>query len=415
MHAAPARFRHLRASRHRQSLPSLCRRITSLSVSEIRKLLHDRGVDYRDCIEKSELVKRLEESTYLTTATRKAPPLAEAEANICNIFQRCAPSVGFIRTSVLAQESPLSMEAVEVPRGSGSGFVWDSEGHVVTNFHVIQNAQKARVSFNASTLMFDASLVGHEKDKDIAVLQLHGDPEKVRSLQPLGVGSSSDLRVGQSVIAIGNPFGLDGTLTTGVVSALGRQVMGVGGRPIKNCVQTDAAINPGNSGGPLFNSKGEVIGVNTAIYSPSGANAGIGFAIPVDTVRRIVQQVIRHGRTLRPTLGVTVADDNFTRNLSMRLGKALSGVLIMEAPPGTPAHAAGLKGTTRRTDGSIVLGDLILSANGTPVHTVEDLLSAVEEVPLNSTVELSILRAADPARKEKVHVIAVDREHMKVQ
>merc|ERR1712125_168968 len=209
----------------------------------------------------------------------------------------------------------------------------------------------------------DAKIVGVEPEKDLAVVKIE-DKAALRNLpRPIDIGTSNDLQVGQSVMAIGNPFGLDYTLTTGVVSALGRDVDGIGGRPIKGCIQTDAAINPGNSGGPLLDSNGRLIGVNTAIFSPGGGaagNIGIGFAIPVDTVRRVVTQIIRYGKVVRPTIGINVVSDNVMKSIKTRLGSSLNGVMIAEVLPGGPASAANLKAATFGF-GTIELGDLITS------------------------------------------------------
>jgi len=326
------------------------RAAASLSAAELKRLLAERGIDARDCHDPDELVERLQRAlapgagaplSASVAAIRAAPLITDSERTMVELFRRCAPSVAFIQTL-----GPAGARG-GAQGGTGSGFCWDQDGHVVTNYHVVRGMERARVSFRAGTLVFDAVLVGAEVDKDIAVLKLAGDADQLAALAPLSVGCSAALVVGQSVCAIGNPFGLDGTLTTGVVSALGRDLMGVGGRPIRQCIQTDAAINPGNSGGPLLNSAGEVIGVNTAIFSPSGASAGIGFAIPIDTTRRIVTQIVAHGRTLRPTLGITVADDAWLRNLAVGIGKTLTGVLVMDAPEGTPAHAAGINGCAR--------------------------------------------------------------------
>jgi len=396
------------------------RQISDFSTSELKRLLTERGVDFRDCLEKSELVQRLQQSLRegdpggssgeaSTIASLTAP-----EQQTVRLFQSVAPSVAFITTLVVRQASPLSLRGIEVPAGSGSGFVWDTKGHVVTNYHVIQQAQKAQVAGigegdSASISSYDAVLVGAEPEKDIAVLKVNA-PAKV--LKPIVVGSSSDLLVGQSVFAIGNPFGLDHTLTQGLVSAVGREVQGVAGRPIKGCIQTDAAINPGNSGGPLLDAKGRLIGVNTAIYSPSGASAGIGFAIPVDTVRRIVNQLIRYGRVLRPSLGISVADDQVTRSLGVRLGASLEGVLVLEAPRGSPGAEAGLVGCMRTKDGQLVLGDLITQVNGNKVKTVEDLLTYVEEVEVGTTVTLTVARNAKDGKVEEVKAKTVDRAQL---
>jgi len=217
------------------------------------------------------------------------------------------------------------------------------------------------------------------------------------------------------VLAIGNPFGLDYTLTQGVVSALGRDVVAASGRAIKNCIQTDAAINPGNSGGPLLDSRGRLVGVNTAIISPggrTGGNVGIGFAIPVDTVRRVVNQIIRFGRVVKPTIGINVADDKVVRSLEAQLQRSLSGVLVVEVVPGSPAAAAGLKAAKFRGDGGVMLADLITHVNGTPVRQVEDLLCEVEEKAVGDEIVVRVLRGCDPARPEMIKVKLVSRDEL---
>jgi len=394
------------------------RQIGEFTTSELKRLLTERGVDFRDCLEKSELVQRLQKSLRDGASAvgdsqeaSKIAQLSSGEQRTVKLFQEVAPSVAFITTSVVRQTSPLSMRGVEIPSGSGSGFVWDREGHVVTNFHVINQAQKASVTGlgagdEASMASYDAVLVGAEPEKDIAVLKVAA-PGSV--LRPVKVGSSSELLVGQDVYAIGNPFGLDHTLTSGIVSAVGREVQGIGGRPIKGCVQTDAAINPGNSGGPLLDGDGRLIGVNTAILSPSGTSAGIGFAIPVDTVRRIVNQIIRFGRVLRPSIGVSVADDQVVRGLAARVGKPLDGVLVMDAPPGTPGADAGLVGCMRRRDGALILGDLITHVNDKKVKTVEDLLNFIEELEVGVELTLTVFKGAVPNKEEKLTVKTVER------
>lgn len=394
------------------------RQTSEFSTSELKRLLTERGVDFRDCLEKRELVERLQQSLKdgdpggsSSDATQLATLTANEQSTV-KMFQSVSPSVAFITTSALRQASPLSMR--EVPAGSGSGFVWDDQGHIVTNYHVIKQARKASITGlgkgdAASMMSYDAELIGAEPEKDIAVLKVKA-PRHV--LRPIIVGSSSELLVGQSVYAIGNPFGLDHSLTSGIVSAVGREVQGVGGRPIKGCIQTDAAINPGNSGGPLLDAKGRLIGVNTAIYSPSGASAGIGFAIPVDSVRRIVNQIIRYGRVLRPSIGISVADDQMTRSIAMRLGSPLEGVLVMEAPPSSPGGLAGLVGCMRNAGGQLILGDLITQVNGKKVKTVEDLLTYIEEVDLGSTVELTVARKSDMSRIERITAKTIDRTQL---
>lgn len=254
-----------------------------------------------------------------------------------------------------------------------------------------------------------AKIVGYEPENDIAVLKIPSSNLPT----PIAIGSSNDLQVGQNVLAIGNPFGLDYTLTTGVVSALGRDVDGIGGRPIKGCIQSDAAINPGNSGGPLLDSRGRLIGVNMAIYSPSGASAGIGFSIPVDTVRRVVNQIIRYGRVVRPTLGINVADDKIVKSIEMQTRKELNGVLVVEVLPGSPAEKAGIKASALRSDGTIELGDLITAVNGEKVPTVEDLLSAIETRTEGEMVSVTIWRKCSKNAQETVRVSLTSSEKLK--
>lgn len=415
-HARPVRGERLAAVHSRG--PGNSRQISDFTTSELKRLLTERGVDFRDCLEKSELVQRLQESLRegesgdIEEASAIAQLSTDEQATV-RLFQRVAPSVAFITTSVVRQESPFALRGVEVPQGSGSGFVWDSEGHIVTNYHVIQQAQKASVTGigkgdAASMESYDAVLVGVEPEKDIAVLKVNA-PKSV--LQPIVVGSSSELLVGQSLYAIGNPFGLDHTLTSGIVSAVGREVQGVGGRPIKGCIQTDTPINPGNSGGPLLDAKGRLIGVNTAIYSPTGGSVGVGFAIPVDTVRRIVNQLIRFGRVLRPSIGISIADDQFTRSVAARLGRKIEGVIVMEVPRNSPGADAGLVGCMRTRDG-VIIGDLITNVNDQPVKTVEDLLTYVEEVDVGATVKVTVQRRANPSKVENVDVKTVDRNKL---
>jgi len=398
----------------------------SMSINELKRALASRGVDYRDCLEKQDLLDRLVQDVRAEKEGSMADRLAESdgrsridsltapERRLVELFERCAPSVAFIQTVAIQDSSQLSLNVgQEMPAGTGSGFVWDDRGHVVTSFHVIRGAARAKVSLNRGAQAYDATLVGVEPEKDLAVLKVDAPQERLR---PVSVGSSADLLVGQSVVAIGNPFGLDNTLTTGVVSALGREVMGIGGRPIVGLVQTDAAINPGNSGGPLLDSSGRLIGVNTAIYSPSGASAGIGFAIPVDTVRRTVNQIIRYGRAQRPSLGVHVADDQILHSVSRDLGmKQLEGVLVMRVKEGSPAAAAGLRGTARDRGGNVTLGDIIISVAGLQTRQVEDLLSAVEQRHVGELVDVVVLRnVGKSTHPERVLLRCqlVERQHM---
>jgi S1-C subfamily serine protease len=310
--------------------------------------------------------------------------LSQEERATVELFKTTSPSVVYVTS--LARRTVGWFNVMEVPQGTGSGFVWDRDGHVVTNFHVIQDAQATKVTFSGQE-SYRATLVGVAPEKDLAVLRISAPPAK---LVPILVGTSANLQVGQRVFAIGNPFGLDQTLTTGIVSALGRSIQSATERQIEGVIQTDAAINPGNSGGPLLDSAGRLVGVNTAIASPSGGSAGIGFAVPVDTVNLVVPQLIRHGRMTRPQLGVVLADDS----IGARLG--LAGALVLRVEPGSGAAAAGLRGTRRTEEGDLLLGDVIQSFGGRAVASGSDLLNALEEKRDGETVPIRYLRDGRP-------------------
>ncbi len=312
--------------------------------------------------------------------------LAQDEKNTIEVFRSAAPSVVFI-TSIAVRRNIFSLNVYEIPKGTGSGFIWDRQGRIVTNYHVISDANRLEVTL-ADHSTWKGVLVGAAPDRDLAVLQISAPPEKLR---PIMIGESGNLQVGQKVFAIGNPFGLDQTLTTGVVSALGREITSVTGRTIHDVIQTDAAINPGNSGGPLLDSAGRLIGVNTAIYSPSGASSGIGFAVPVDEINRVVPQVIRHGKVIRPGLGVVLANRELFHDLD------LPGVLILKVRPGSSAERAGLRGT-RQVPGGMVLGDIILALNGKPVTDYNTLRDQVEQYKVGDTVTLTLLRNGEKIR-----------------
>ncbi|MFH1841606.1 MAG: trypsin-like peptidase domain-containing protein, partial [bacterium] len=303
------------------------------------------------------------------------------ELAVIDLFERANASVTFI-TSIAHRRDFFGFNVFEVPAGTGSGFIWDEDGHVVTNFHVIRDASAVEVTL-ADHSTWKAELVGADPSKDLAVLRITPDSG---DLQPIDIGSSSDLLVGQTVFAIGNPFGLDYTLTTGVVSALGRTINAFNDRTIDGVIQTDAAINPGNSGGPLLDSAGRLIGVNTQIASRSGESAGIGFAVPVDIVNRVVPQLIEHGRVIRPVIGVQLFDDSVAR----RLG--LQGVLVRSIAPGSGAELAGLRGTYRTRDGNIVLGDLITGIAGQAVATNDELMKRLEQLEPGETVTVEFKR-----------------------
>jgi S1-C subfamily serine protease len=307
--------------------------------------------------------------------------LSELEQATIQLFKNASPSVVHITNLGLRQDY-FTLDVQQIPQGTGSGFIWDENGHIVTNYHVIQNANAAKVTL-ADQSTYDAQAVGVYPDRDLAVLWIKAQKSK---LVPIPIGTSHDLQVGQSAFAIGNPFGLDHTLTRGIVSALGREIKSVTNRVIRDVIQTDAAINPGNSGGPLLDSAGRLIGVNTAIYSPSGSSAGIGFAIPVDEVNRAVPQLIRHGKMIRPSLGVRTAEDQVMRRLGME------GVLILQVMPNSPAAQAELRPTRRGEQGDIELGDIIVAVDGKPIKSKDDLNAALENHKPGDTITLTIVR-----------------------
>jgi S1-C subfamily serine protease len=307
--------------------------------------------------------------------------LAEDERSTIELFRHASPAVVFITTTQLSRDW-FSLDVQEIPRGTGSGFVWDRQGHVVTNYHVIQGANRAQVTL-ADQSAWDAELVGAAPEKDLAVLRIEAPAEK---LPPIPVGRSADLAVGQKVFAIGNPFGFDQTLTTGIISALGREIQSLARIPIRDVIQTDAAINPGNSGGPLLDSAGRLIGVNTAIYSPSGSYAGIGFAIPVDTVNWVVPELIANGRLVRPTLGVETAAERVVANLG------LEGALVMRVVPGSGAEEAGIRPTTRDRFGRILFGDLIVAVDGESVTSGHELPLLLERRRAGDRVTVTVER-----------------------
>ncbi len=318
-------------------------------------------------------------------------PLVPAERARIELFKSCAPSVVHV-TAEQVRRSYLNPTPMRVNVGTGSGFVWDKQGHIVTNYHVVANARVSRrggivgrVYFDEPMNSYPARLMGIAPDKDLAILKVEV-PENL--LNPIRIGQSSDLEVGQDVIAIGNPFGLDRTLTTGVISATGREITSIAGQQIVDVIQTDAAINPGNSGGPLFDSSGRLIGVNTAIYSPSGASAGIGFAIPVDTVRRTVPDLIKYGEIRAPRLGVVIRELRRNR-----------GVMIFDIPEGSNAGKAGLRPLRENARGEVIFGDIIEKVDDRPVRTQEDLLSILSDHKAGERVEVEVFSPSSGERR----------------
>jgi S1-C subfamily serine protease len=312
--------------------------------------------------------------------TPPAGKLGADEQSTIDVFKEVSASVVHI-TSLTTRSDVFNMDETQIPHGTGTGFVWDSAGHIVTNYHVVQAGDRAQVTLQDGD-SYAARIVGTHPDKDIAVLKIEAPPSKLRKV---AVGTSADLQVGQKVLAIGNPFGLDQTLTTGVISGLGREIQSVTQRPIYDVIQTDAAINPGNSGGPLLDGTGRLIGVNTAIYSPTGSSAGIGFAVPVDTINSIVPQLISHGKVMRPGLGITTLSDHVAARLGQR------GVIITRVSPGGAAADAGLKGTKPAPEGhGWLLGDVIVAIDDQPIHKMADLYKVLDNHKVGDTVTVTV-------------------------
>ncbi len=316
--------------------------------------------------------------------------LASDEQNGIELFASISPSVVYI-TSVEVHRNFFSMNAYEIPKGTGSGFVWDTAGRIVTNYHVIEDASRIHVTLEDNTT-WKAVLIGAAPEQDLAVLQISAPAQQ---LHPIPIGESHNLLVGQRVYAIGNPFGLDHTLTSGIVSALGREINSVAGTPIRGVIQTDAAINPGNSGGPLLDSAGRLIGVNTAIYSPAGVSAGIGFAVPVDQINDVVPHLIKYGKVLKPSMGITIATPQLARRFH------IDGVLIIKVTPGSSAEKAGIIGTKQRR-GQVILGDIIIGINGEDIHNRRDLVKILNTFKIGDVITLKIIR-----NKEKFQVDVV--------
>lgn len=317
------------------------------------------------------------------------PPLdlLESEWSTIHLFENAAPSVCYITTSNVRMDL-WTRDISEIKRGTGSGFVWDRDGHIVTNYHVIQGADRAQVTLSDQST-WSAKLIGSAPEKDLALLKIEAETDR---LKPIPLGQSNNLRVGQNVYAIGNPFGLDQTLTTGIVSALGREIESVAGIPIRDAIQTDAAINPGNSGGPLLNSSGRLIGVNTAIYSPSGASAGIGFSIPVEVVKWVIPELMIHGKIMRPVLGVELARTQITKRLVEGDVLPVEGALVIDVTPGSGAQKAGIEPTRRNYYGEIVWGDLIVGFQGQKIASNDDLFLALEKYQPGTEVEIEVIR-----------------------
>jgi S1-C subfamily serine protease len=322
---------------------------------------------------------------FCSNITVAAIDLLPDERNTIDVFQKIAPKVVYVHR--LATVLNGSYEKLQVPAGTGSGIIWDTKGHVVTNFHVVNGADHLAISIGNHT--FPAKIVGVEPRKDLAVLLINSSKarEILKAIKPFEIAPTHELLVGQKALAIGNPFGLDHSLTVGVISALGRQVPGVGGVKIRDMIQTDASINPGNSGGPLLDSAGRLIGLNTVIFSRSGGSAGIGFAVPADDIERIVAQIIAHGRVVLAGIGITRVEPT----IAQRLGVA-KGILIGDILPNTPAEKADLQVTRRDAWGRVVLGDIIIALNGHPVENYGVLYNLLTELKVGEKITITLQR-----------------------
>jgi 2-alkenal reductase len=314
--------------------------------------------------------------------------LADFERTTIAVFERDSPSVVQIAGLATGRDGRAGVQ-------TGSGFVWDGAGHVVTNNHVVQGASQLAVRLSNGEVS-RAQVVGTAPRYDLAVLKI---TLRGKLPPPLPIGSSSDLKVGQAAFAIGNPFGLDESMTTGIISALKRRLPTSGGREVADAIQTDTPINPGNSGGPLLDSAGRLIGVTTAIVSPSGANAGIGFAIPVDVVNRIVPELIRNGHVPTPGIGIVAADESTASQLGVE------GVVVMQVVPGSPAAQAGLRGVDPATG---TVGDVIVDANGNPVRRLADLTDQLERVGVGKSVDLKV-QSGSATKTVRVEVTDIGR------
>jgi S1-C subfamily serine protease len=321
--------------------------------------------------------------------------LTEDEQNTIDIVKKTTNSVVFVTNIQLVKDFFYEEEAVA--RGTGSGFVWDNSGHIVTNYHVIEEGDVFAVTLPNQEYR-KARLVGTVIEKDIAVLQVEGD---LKGLTPLKIGSSTNLQVGQKVIAIGNPFGFDHTVTTGIVSALGRNIRGAGNVTIRDMIQTDASINPGNSGGPLLNSDGQLIGMNTMIYSQTGASAGIGFAVPVDTIKRVVPQLIKYGKVIRPGLGISLLQEQYARRYN------IEGVAVLEVAPDGPADRAGIKGLGRDRYGQLYIRDVIIGIDDHKITSYDDLYNTMDNYRVGDTVTVTVERDGKK-RKVQLTLMRVD-------
>ncbi len=337
------------------------------------------------------------------TAFSSSSFLLEAEKRKIQIYKNVVPSVVNVSNVTKVRSLFSSNSIEEMKTGAGTGFVWDNQGHIVTNYHVVANKNgKFYVSFSNHKDKIEATLIGHEAKLDVAVLKAKFIPPGVTPINP---GTSGNLQVGQMAIAIGNPFELDYSMTSGIISALGRKIKGIGGVDIHGMIQTDASINPGNSGGPLLDSSGKLIGMNTLIYSRSGSSAGLGFAVPVDSINRAVPDIIKHGKMITPALGIGILGENEIRVLSRYTDIDSSrGVFIGSVRKGSGAEEAGLKGWMEDSRGRIHVGDIILELEGKKVNNLNDLWSILRLHKVGNKVRVKIKRNDGSVKTVKVRL-----------
>lgn len=329
------------------------------------------------------------------TLSKDLSRFTENEKNTINIFKNSVKSVVNISNVKMARTSWFDMNVTEIPVGAGSGFIWDNKGHIVTNYHVTMEADAFLISFHEDKKQYRAKVVGAEPKLDIAVLKLEEMPKQ---LHPINVGTSKDLMVGQKTLAIGNPFGLDHTITQGIVSALNRKIPGIGDVTIHGMIQTDSSINPGNSGGPLLDSNGELIGMNTIIYSKSGSSSGVGFAVPVSSIKRTVPQIIQHGKVIRPGLGIGILPDYHKARFGVDKGLVIT---FLDEKGG--AAKAGLEGIKRDNFGRYYIGDTVLEVDGKEVNNLDDIYHILRNRKIGDRVEVTYRRGKErKKRKTKV-------------
>lgn len=312
------------------------------------------------------------------------PAQVSDEQNSIEVYKSIAPGVAFITSTSIEQDY---YGGTQEGKGSGSGSVIDNQGHILTNYHVVDDAQKLTVSLGGDKV-YPARVIGGDPDTDLAVIKIDA-PREALTVVPLG--DSDRLEVGQKVLAIGNPFGLDRTLTTGVISGLQRPIRGTNNRPIEGAIQTDASINPGNSGGPLLDKYGRIIGINAQIYSRTGTSSGVGFAIPVNIAKRIIPQLIQYGKVNRPKLGIN--GDSVERLQKRGLELPIeNGLMISSIVEGGPAETAGLRGLMRTNSGQVVLGDIITSIDGQAINDLDDLYRLLDKKQFGDTVQVEYYR-----------------------